>query len=96
MELIKRKKNSFKREKNILDKRSGGEKVLFTIAAIVLWFHTLTLILPIVFMLMTSLKSSGEYYATKLYDMPTQWLFENFKLAFTSLNYRNITFFDMI
>ena len=47
-------------------------------------------------MVMTSLKSSGEYYATKLYDFPTQWLFENYKLAFSSLKYRDITFFDML
>jgi ABC-type glycerol-3-phosphate transport system permease component len=96
MENIKRKKRSLMKEKNILDKRSGGEKVFFTIIAIVLWVHTLTLIIPIIFMVMTSLKSSGEYYATKLYDFPTQWLFENYKLAFSSLKYRDITFFDML
>jgi ABC-type glycerol-3-phosphate transport system permease component len=62
----------------------------------VLWLHTLTLIIPIVFMVMTSLKSSGEYYATKLYDLPTQWLLQNYTNAFTSLKYRDITFFDML
>lgn len=89
-------KKSLKKEKNILDKRSGGEKIFFAIIAVILWVHTITLVIPIVFMLLTGLKSSGEYYATKLYDFPAQWLFGNFKLAFTSLKYRNITFFDMI
>lgn len=84
------------KEINILNKRSKGEKVLFTIIAIVLWIHTITLLIPVVFMLFTCLKSSGEYYASKLYDLPKLWLFENFSLAFTSLDYRGVTFFDMI
>lgn len=90
-------KKRFKiKESNILDKRSNGEKVLFGVAAVVLWIHTIALMLPLFFMLTTALKSSGEYYATKLYDLPEKWLFSNFKLAFTNLKYRDIGFFEMV
>lgn len=91
----------------ILEKRSKGEKILFTIAFCVLLIHSLTLIFPVLWMLMSSFKGALEYMGDmgtiEIFYIPKKWLagdysnfFGNYADAFQVLNKGNTTFFGMI
>lgn len=88
------------KEKSILDKRSSFEKVLYAIVFIFFFAYALSLIYPFIWLLQSALKSGIEYELDRMmgtsFALPDNWLFENFVLAFSKMNYRNTTFFEML
>lgn len=85
---IKRVKKSG--SESILTKRSTTEKVLFGIVFVIFALYALTLVLPFLFMFISSLKSSLEYIddliAGSTLGMPDEWMFSNYVLAFTQMS----------
>lgn len=85
-----------KREKNILDKRSRGDKILFAVVFALFVIHSLTLVFPMLWMLMSSFKGALEYAAGNAFALPDKWLFGNYAKAFQMLNVGETNFFGMI
>ena len=84
------------KERSILNQRSSGEKILFAIVFVVLLIEAISLIAPIVWMFVSSLKKPLEYAAGDAFALPEDWLFSNYKMAFEVLNAGNVSFFGMI
>ena len=49
------------KEKSILDKKSAGEVIVFIIVAVVFLAYAVTMIFPLVWLVMSSLKDTTEY-----------------------------------
>lgn len=86
----------------VLLKRTKGEKVVFTIVFILFLLYAISLILPFIFVFLTSLKDGfSEYYDenNSVLTLPKNWLFSNYIEAFKQLNYDNgdvqVSFFGM-
>ena len=43
-------------------------------------------LLPVIVCVFTAFKTTDEYNATSVLDLPTQWMFENFSIAFNQAN----------
>ena len=84
------------KDNNILTRRTKGETVLFVIVFIIFVIQSISLFLPIVWMFLSSLKKPLEYAGGYAFDLPEDWLFSNYKLAFDVLNKGDVTFFGMI
>ncbi len=85
-----------KKEKDIvspiLTKRTKGEKVVFTIVFILFCLYAISLILPFVFVFLSSLKDGfSEYFDENntVFTLPKKWLFSNYIEAFKKLKYDN-------
>ena len=84
-------------DENILTKHKGGDKVLFTMVFIIFLIHALSLIYPVIWLFLSSLKDPAEYFAAdNSFALPEKWLFSNYSRAFTSLNAGEVTFTEMI
>lgn len=84
------------KETSVLNRRSTGEKILFGIVFFVLSVHCLTLILPVVWVFLSSLKTADEYNFGNVFSMPEKLMFSNYVNAFESLNAGDTTFIGMI
>lgn len=74
------------KEVTILNKRSSGEKVLFGIMFTVFLVHCLSLVLPFVWMFMSSLKDGTEYFMQESsFSLPQKVVFSNYIEAFSKL-----------
>lgn len=86
-----------KEKRNILNRRSSAETVVFAILGAVLVIYCLTMTYPFVWMFLNSLKGPIEYASTGTFSLPQNWLFSNFGKAFKQLSLDNgTTFFGMI
>lgn len=83
-------------DETVLSKHLGGDKALFIIVFIIFAIHSLTLIYPVVWLFLSSLKESTEYFVGNPFALPEEWLFSNYKEAFFSLSAGNVTFVEMI
>ena len=84
------------KEWSILSARSSGERILFAVVFIVFVLYSFTLIFPVLWMIVSSFKGALEYSGGGAFDMPKEWLFENFGKAFEMLNVGKTNFFGMI
>ena len=74
------------KEISILNKRSVGEKILFGCMFIVFMMHCLSLVLPFIWMFMSSLKDGTEYFMQEnAFLLPKQAMFSNYINAFSKL-----------
>lgn len=77
------------REDSVLTKRSKGEKILFGIVFVIFFLYAATLVLPFVFMFISSFKDSLEYIddmvAGTSMSLPDKWLYKNYVHAFTEM-----------
>lgn len=89
-------KRHFKKETNILTTHSGGDKILFGIVFVVFLIHSLTLIYPVIWMFLNSLKEQTEYWVSNSIYLPKKWLFSNYIRALSSLNDGTTNFVMMI
>lgn len=62
-------------------KSSLTKKIVFTIVFIIFAFYTVTVLFPIVWSIISSLKTDDEYYA-RVFALPQHWLFGNYIKAF--------------
>lgn len=77
-------------------KKSKLERTVLTIVCVVFSLHSLTLIFPVLWMIMSSFKGLLEYAAGNAMALPEKWLFGNYIQAFSTLNVGNTTFLGMI
>lgn len=85
-----------RRSVDILNKRTKGERVVFGVVFVLLALYAASIIYPIVWIFLSSLKEPLEY-ALDMVALPQKWLFSNYPKAFERLSLQGgITFFDMI
>lgn len=81
------------KKKNI---RTKGEKIIFSIAFIMLAIHSILLIYPFVWMIISSFKSIYDYTFNNAFALPEKWMLSNYVKVFSALNVRGHGFFTMI
>ncbi len=82
--------------KALLDRRFGADKIVFAVVFAVFLIHAITLLIPVGWMMLSSLKGSLEYAGGDAFAMPERWRFDNFSMAFEVLNVGDTDFFGMI
>lgn len=92
---VKRKVN-FKDGGGILTRKTRGEKILYTIMFFVFLIQSASLVVPVIWMIVSSFKGALEYMGGYAFDLPEKWLFSNYSKAFEVLNVGNTNFFGMI
>lgn len=94
--LIRNKKT----EDSILMRRSGGEKVVFTVAFIFLLVYSISLVVPTLWMFMNSFKDGTEYsldiVGATTHKLPTEWLFSNYLDVYKHIKIDNVSFLEMV
>ena len=95
MEAIKKLKRN-KKETYILCKRSPADKVLFTIVFIIFCLQSLTLLFPIVWMFVSSLKTTDEYIFENAFALPEVLQWGNYSEAFVKLKAGKTNFAGMV
>lgn len=88
-------KKSVARSKNILEKRSNGDKAIFTIVFIIFAIHSLSLIFPVAYMFINSFKDANSYFDNPL-AWPSQFHIENYAKAFSSFQVGDDNFLTML
>ncbi len=80
----------------ILTHKTFGEKILYTIMFFVFLIQSITLIIPVLWIIMSSFKGALEYMGGYAFALPKKWLFSNYSLAFEVLNVGDTDFFGMV
>ena len=76
--------------------RLKKEHLVFGIIFIVFLLYALTLIYPVVWMFLSSLKGSVEYELGNPFAMPKKWLFKNYALVFNLFEVNDVKFTGML
>lgn len=88
------------KEKSILDKKSAGEVIVFIIVAVLFSVYAVTMIFPLVWLVMSSLKDTMEYALDIMnldpFALPDKLKFENYVNVFKVLEYNDNNFADMV
>ena len=83
-----------------LARRSGGERAVFIVAFIILAVYSVSLLLPLLWMLMNSFKDGTEYamdvVAATTLRFPEAWKFSNYANGFAGIICNNVNFFGML
>ena len=79
-----------------MSQHKGADKVLFTIVFLIFFIHCFTLLLPLLWMFISSFKDPNEYFLQNPFSLPQKWLISNYIDAFTSLNTGSINFATMV
>lgn len=87
-------KKQIKKESN-LTKKTIGFKIFFGFVFLVLCFHALCLIYPVIWLFLNSLKTSYEYVSSSSLALPKNWLFVNYLEVFELFKVKNVTFLGM-
>ncbi len=79
IDIIKKAKAKAKNKRTILEKRTGGQKVLFIIAFIFFALYSLTLIIPFAWVFINSFKDPFIYadVTSNAFALPDPWMFSN-------------------
>ena len=67
------------------NRRFSAAKTVTWIVTVIFILYTISMIYPFVWAFLMSLKGKLEYFQNS-YSLPKQWLFSNYKLAFSELN----------
>lgn len=94
MELAKKARR--KKETYILCKRSRADKILFTIVFIIFCLQSLTLIFPVLWMFVSSLKTTDEYIFESAFVLPKVLQWKNYSEAFIKLKVGQTNFAGMV
>lgn len=84
------------KEINVLTKRTRAEKVVFGIIFAIFMAEAITLIVPLLWMIMSSFKETNEFVMKNSFMLPAVWEFNNYGQAFTLLSSGDVTFPMMI
>ncbi len=85
-----------KSSKSILDKRTNGERVLFSIVFVFFTIYVLTIVLSLLWVIMSSFKTAWEYDVGSSLAFPEKFSFENYINAFSQLNTGDQTFLNYL
>lgn len=77
-------------------KMGGAQFVIFLVLFILFVVYSISLIMPAVWMFLSSLKGSLEYSGGDPFALPEKWLFKNYIEAFTLLNVNETSFLGLI
>ena len=77
-------------------RRTTGEKIIQYTLVVVFTVYSISLIFPLVWAFLTSLKTHSEYMLNSPFALPEQWLFSNYIEAFNSLEVDGTSFFGML
>ena len=80
--------------RNKLIRKTGLEKVLFTAVFIFFFIHSFLLIYPFVWGIVSSLKSTSEYYDV-MFGLPSRLRFENYARAVKEITDGGLSFLNM-
>lgn len=75
-------------------KRSGLTLILFIIVFVIFVFYAFTIIYPIAWGLISSLKTPGDFY-DNTFGLPAEYRWDNYLYAWTNLEYSNVTLAEM-
>ena len=84
-----------RKERNILFLRNRKEKIVFGIVFVFFAVYALTYLYALSWMLMSSLKSNREFFASP-FALPKDWLFVNYIDSFKMLEYNGTNYFGML
>lgn len=84
------------RESNVLTKRTRDEKVVFALVFTIFMIEAVSLIVPLLWLLLSSFKETNEFVMKNSFSMPEIWEFDNYAQAFTLLSSGDVTFPMMI
>lgn len=88
------------REGYLLNKRSGGQRVVFIVTFVILAAYAVSLILPLLWLAINSFKGIVEYdrhlSTGDSFRFPTKWLFVNYKEVFDAIEYSDVKFPGML
>lgn len=97
--MVKIKKNSEAVESAVLFKRTKGAKVLFIFMFVVFGLYTLSLFLPLVWVVINSFKDSMEFELAVMgsaFELPEQWLWSNYIRCINELTVNDTTYLGML
>ena len=81
-------------------KRTKGELLIFSVVAILFFVYAITLIVPCLWLVMSSFKNFADYQldltAGNPFKLPTQWEVSNYIEAFTMMEVEGTNFVGMI
>ena len=80
---------------SIIEKRRGGDKILFIIVFAIFFLHSLSLIFPVLYLLMNSFKDANSYFDNPM-AWPSEFHFDNYLRAFSSFQVGDSNFFTML
>ena len=81
---------------DLINKKTPCQKIIFTIVFILLAIHIITLIYPIVWLCISSLKDPYEYLMEDPFSFPQKLMFSNYSKAFELIEVRRVGFFGLI
>lgn len=76
--------------------KGRGEKILFRTFFVLFSLYTITLLYPMVWMLLSSLKGSMEYEIGNPFALPQRWEFNNYLECFQTLKVRDTGYLGMV
>lgn len=89
-----------KKSRSILDIRHGGAKVVFSIVFVIFALYALSLLFPLVWMVINSLKDSVEYSVSislkKPFSLPEKWVFANYADVMTMIKAGDVGYLGML
>lgn len=77
-------------------KRTGVEKIIFTVAFVIVLFYCITYLTAYVTVFLNTFKSADEYLDTSIFDLPIVWDFTNYYRVFTTFNVNGNGYFQMV
>jgi len=84
------------KQKSLLEKHNGLDKPLFIIVFTIFLIHSLTMLIPVIWLFLSALKGKNEFLLGNALELPKDWLFSNFKVAFSQLEVNGVTFGGML
>ena len=76
-------------------KRTGGERVLYTVVFVLFALLAATYLFALVWIFINSLKGSFEFAIGNAFDMPKEWLWSNYLEAIRTLKVNGTSFLGM-
>lgn len=81
-------------------KRTRGERIVFTIAGVIFFLYAAALVVPVLWMVMSSFKNFADYNldltAGRPFKLPTEWMWKNYIDAFNMMEVDGSNFAVML
>ncbi len=93
--LFSLKNRPYRPRKSANNKLSIHDRVIYVIAFIIFLLWAILLLYPVLWLVLNSFKTKGQYYSDLFYGQPfafpKKWEFQNWGLAFTSISLKGLT-----
>ena len=77
-------------------KRTGAEKIIFTIFFLVFFIHALSFLISYATIFLNTFKSADEYLDSNLFSLPLKWDFSNYLRVFVTFEVNGNGYFRMV